>query len=125
MKKIGYLTVIRGCLSLFLGLSVTNVLAKTVTIECPTVKTTLHQGYKITNDAYEWSSWQSQPNLAVSTVNDKSYFSEICQSYKGISLGCIGGSGNKRYGFYLHATNMATCKIDSKTNKGFICEVKV
>ncbi|MBS0351991.1 MAG: hypothetical protein JSR33_12590 [Proteobacteria bacterium] len=102
----------------------TNAFAKTIAIACPTVKTTLHQGYKIKKDGLEWSSWQSQPNLAVSTKDDKNYFSEISQSYKGISLGCIGGTGNKRYGFYVHTANIASCKIDSKTNRGFICELK-
>lgn len=102
----------------------TNAFAKTVSIACPTVKTTLNKGYKTKKDGYEWSSWQTQPNLAVDTMNDKNYFSEISQSYKGINLGCIGGSGNKRYGFYTHTSNIASCKIDSKTNKGFVCELK-
>jgi hypothetical protein len=101
-----------------------NAFAKTVTIACPTVKTTLTRGYKTMSNGDEWSSWQTQSSLKVSTSEDKNYFSEISQSYKGISLRCIGGSGNQRYGFYMNATNLSSCKIDSKTNQGFICELK-
>jgi hypothetical protein len=111
-------------LSIVFLFSYSNVFAKTVTIVCPTVKATLKQGYKTTSDGYEWFSWQSQPRIEVSTMNDNTYFSEINQSYKGISLRCIGGSGDKRYGFYSHDSKIVSCKIDSKTNKGFICELK-
>ena len=115
---------IGGFLAIGFLLSYSSAFAKTVTIACPTVKATLNPGYKTTSDGYEWSSWQSQPSLAVSTMDDKDYFSEISQSYKGIDLRCIGGSSNKRYGFYTHNPKIASCKIDAKTNKGFICELK-
>lgn len=113
-----------GFLSIIFLFNYSNAFAKTVTIACPTVKATLNHGYKTTSDGYEWSSWQSQPSLEVSTMNDKNYFSEINQSYKGIDLRCIGGSGDKQYGFYIHAPKKAFCKIDLKTNKGFVCELK-
>ncbi len=111
-----------GLLSIIFLFSYGNAFAKTMTIACPTVKATLTTGYKTTSDGFEWSSWQSQPSLEVSTANDQDYFSEISQSYKGIDLRCVGGSGDKRYGFYTHTPKITSCKIDSQTNKGFICE---
>ncbi len=111
-----------GLLSIILVFGYSNSFAKTVTIACPTVTATLTHGYKTNSDGNEWSSWQSQPNLEVSTMNDKDYFAEISQSYKGISLRCIGGSGHKHYGFYTHNPKIISCKLDQQTNKGFICE---
>lgn len=113
-----------GFLSIVLALSSSNVFAKTVTIACPTVKATLTSGYKTTSNGYEWQSWQSQPKIEVSTMNDKTYFAEICQSYKGTNLHCLGGSGNKRYGFFVHSPKITSCKLDTQSNKGFICEVQ-
>jgi hypothetical protein len=113
---------IYGLLSLIFLFACNNTFANTITITCPTVKTTLNSGYKIMHEGHEWSSWQSQPNLEVSTMTDKNYFAEIGQSYKGIDLRCIGGSDDKKYGFYTHAPQKVSCTIDSKTNKGFICD---
>lgn len=112
-----------GLLSITLICSYNNALAKTVAITCPTVKTTLTSGYKTTEKGYEWQSWQSKPNLEVSTANDKNYFAEMCQSHKGISLRCVSGFGDKSYGFYTHSSKISSCKIDPNTDKGFICEV--
>jgi len=114
---------IAGLLSVALLFGYSNASAKTMTIACPTVKTTLTPGYKTTENGFEWKSWQSQPSLEVSTADDKNYFAEISQSYKGISLRCIGGSKDKHYGFYTHSPKITSCKIDTTTNKGFICEI--
>lgn len=102
-----------------------SALAKTVTITCPVVKTTLTAEYQVpsSSDGYKWKSWQSQPRLEVSTANDKNYFAEINQSYKGIDLRCVGGSGNKSYGFYTHNPKITACKIDVNSNQAFVCQV--
>lgn len=100
-----------------------NAFSKTMTIACPTVKTTLTPGYKITSsDGYQWSSWQKQPRVEVSTINDKNYLAEINQSAKGIELRCVGGSEQNRYGFYTHIPKITSCKIDKNKNTAFICE---
>lgn len=101
-----------------------NAFAKTITVNCPTVKAAVTPGYKISSDGYQWSSWQNQPRIEVSTANDKNYFAELSESKKGIQLRCIGGAEKTRYGFYTSVPNVMSCKLDKMTNKGFICEVK-
>lgn len=112
-----------GLLSFALIFSCNTIFAKTVTINCPTVKTTLTRGYTTTENGFEWRSWQAQPSIEVSTAMDKDYFAELSQSYKGISLRCVGGIKNQNYGFFTHSPKITSCKLDPKNNKGFICEV--
>lgn len=102
-----------------------HAFSKTINITCPSVKADLTAEYKVSSsDSHQWSSWQSQPRISVSTTNDKNYFAEINQSYKGIELRCVGGNGNQHYGFYTHIPDITSCKIDPKSKTAFICEVR-
>lgn len=110
-------------ITILFSLSYTNAFSKTITVTCPTVQTSLTSKFKVSSpDGYQWSSWQSQPNLHVSTKEDENYFAEINQSSKGLTLRCTGHSGNNWYGFYTNNLKVDSCKIDPNSKTSFICE---